>query len=156
MKEEKAGKIVRLKVFLWTGLCIAGIAATAVFLLIKNAEIQAPPLYETVKHSYEQSDALLLDRHGEVIHQIRVDEKGRRLEWASLNSVSPAFTSAVLFVEDKRFYRHNGTDWFAMGTSVLKNLGSKRLRGASTVKSGKGRTPNPVNLEHLIRKRSNT
>ena len=30
--------------------------------------------------------------------------------------------------------------------------------GASrfVVKSGKGRTPNPVNLEHLIRKRSNT
>ena len=133
MKEEKAGKIVRLKVFLWTGLCVGGIAATAVFLLIKNADIQALPSYETVKHSYEQSDALLLDRHGEVIHQIRVDEKGRRLEWASLNSVSPAFTSAVLFVEDKRFYRHNGTDWFAMGTSVLKNLGSKRLRGASTI-----------------------
>ncbi|MCX5814999.1 MAG: penicillin-binding protein 1C [Proteobacteria bacterium] len=122
-----------LKGVLWSGICLAVIMVAGALLLAKGAGSQRPPSYETVKHSYEQSDALLLDRHGEVIHQIRVDEKGRRLEWASLNSVSPAFTGAVLFVEDKRFYQHHGVDWFAMGASVLKNLGPKRLRGASTI-----------------------
>lgn len=91
------------------------------------------PSFAKVKSAYQKSDALLLDRHGEIIHELRIDENGRRLEWIALKDVSPAFIKAVIQVEDKRFFRHHGADWYALTNSAFQNITSKKLRGASTV-----------------------
>jgi penicillin-binding protein 1C len=47
--------------------------------------------YDEVKASYKKSDAVLLDRHGAVINDLRVDSKSRRLDWTPLKDISPAF-----------------------------------------------------------------
>lgn len=95
---------------------------------------KTPPLFKTVKERYKKSDALLLDRHGRIIHEMRVDNKGRRLEWVGLQDISPAFIQALLFVEDRRFYRHAGVDWLALAQASINNALSRRnLRGASTI-----------------------
>ena len=39
----------------------------------------------------------------------------------------------VIRAEDKRFYKHNGVDWLALGDAALDNLFSSRTRGASTL-----------------------
>ncbi|OPY74697.1 MAG: Penicillin-binding protein 2D [Syntrophorhabdus sp. PtaU1.Bin050] len=91
-----------------------------------------PSFYE-VKEGYQESDAVLLDRHGEVIHALRIDAEGRRLGWVALKDISPAMVRAVLQVEDKRFHRHQGIDWYAVGAAMLSNLKLHRLRGASTI-----------------------
>jgi penicillin-binding protein 1C len=91
------------------------------------------PSYEEVKASYQRSDALLLDRHGEVIHELRVDPNARKLEWVRLADVSPAFVKAVIGSEDKRFYGHHGVDWKALSSAAISNLWSHRKRGASTI-----------------------
>jgi penicillin-binding protein 1C len=91
------------------------------------------PSFHEVKDSYKKSDAILLDRHGKVLHELRVDPKGRRLAWTRLKSVSPALIKAIIHSEDKRFYEHNGVDWKAAGSAFLKNLFSENQRGASTI-----------------------
>ena len=86
-----------------------------------------------MKDSYRASDAVLLDRHGKVIHELRVDPFGRRLDWVGITDISPALINAVIHSEDKRFYEHNGVDWIAVGSAAVRNIFTKTTRGASTI-----------------------
>ena len=102
------------------------------FLIIASSA-HALPSFQEVKNSYEKSDAVLLDRHGEVIHELRVDSKKRSLDWVSIKDVSPALINAVIHSEDRKFYEHSGVDWKAVSSAVIKNLFTKTQRGASTI-----------------------
>ena len=89
--------------------------------------------FNEIKQQYRISDAVLLDRHNEVIHGLRVDAHGRRLEWIHLGDISPAMVQATLRIEDKRFHNHKGVDWLALASAVYGNLTHKSHRGASTI-----------------------
>ncbi len=91
------------------------------------------PGFEQVKAGHTRSEALLLDRHGEVLHELRIDEHGRRLDWVRLQEVSPALRAAVIQAEDRRFYQHAGVDWTSIGSAVRSILTSSKTRGASTI-----------------------
>ncbi|MBA4390931.1 MAG: penicillin-binding protein 1C [Syntrophus sp. (in: bacteria)] len=91
------------------------------------------PDFDVVRTNYRVSDLFLLDRHGDVIDGLRVDMFGRRLEWVSLRDISPAMIRATLHVEDRRFYKHNGVDWYAVVNATFHNIRPQRLRGASTI-----------------------
>src|SRR5438093_6739019 len=91
------------------------------------------PGFEEVRASYRTTEAVLLDRHGEVLHELRVDRKRRRLDWVSLRDVSPALVRAVLAAEDRKFYAHRGVDWIAFGGSLREWVKQSSLRGASTI-----------------------
>ena len=93
----------------------------------------ALPTYQEVQQSYLKSDSLLLDRNGEVLHELRIDKDRRRLDWTSLESISPALREAVIQSEDKRFYDHGGVDYQSMSAALIKGLTSEGLRGASTI-----------------------
>lgn len=102
-------------------------------LLISAGLAAGMPSFQDVKSASGRSDALLLDRHGEVIHELRVDLHGRRLEWTKLADISPALVKAMIRSEDKRFYDHHGVDWKALSSAAVGNLFSKGKRGASTI-----------------------
>jgi penicillin-binding protein 1C len=93
----------------------------------------ALPSYQEVRQSYVKSDSLLLDRRGEVIHELRTDKHRRRLDWVSLRDISPALREAVIQGEDKRFYDHRGVDYRSMAAALVQGLASESLRGASTL-----------------------
>jgi penicillin-binding protein 1C len=93
----------------------------------------ALPTYDAVRNAWVSTEGVLLDRHGQIIHELRVDMHGRRLDWVRLEDVSPAFIQTVIRAEDKRFYKHGGVDWLALGDAALDNLFSSRTRGASTL-----------------------
>jgi penicillin-binding protein 1C len=93
----------------------------------------ALPTYEEVRQSYVKSDSLLLDRQGKILYELRTDKVRRRLDWASLQNISPALRVAVVKAEDKRFYEHSGVDYKSMGAAVVEGLTSESLRGASTI-----------------------
>ena len=93
----------------------------------------ALPSFDEVRASNRLSDAVLMDRHGSVIHEMRVNPAGRRLDWVGLADISPALPRAVVAAEDKRFYEHRGVDWLALGASTLRHLTSTGSRGASTI-----------------------
>lgn len=104
---------------------------TVFFIIASSA--YALPSFEEVKNAYKKSDSVLLDRHGKVIHELRIDSKGRRLDWAGIKDISPAFIKAVIRSEDKRFYEHHGVDWEALGVAAIRNIFAQTPRGASTI-----------------------
>ncbi|HMK50524.1 MAG TPA: penicillin-binding protein 1C [Thermodesulfovibrionales bacterium] len=93
----------------------------------------ALPAFRDVQDSYTKSDSVLLDRHGAIIHELRTDPTGRRLDWTRLEDISPALVRAVVLSEDKRFFSHKGVDWLALGSSIIKNIFTRQTRGASTL-----------------------
>src|SRR5262245_10695815 len=94
---------------------------------------QDVPTFDSVRAHWTPSDAYLLDRHGEVIDQERMDFRVRRLEWTPLEAVSPALTAAIVDGEDRRFWQHGGVDWAALLGAVRDNGVTAHRRGASTI-----------------------
>jgi penicillin-binding protein 1C len=114
---------------------IACAAALAVALLLTAMVLCWPvvPSFEAVRAQWRPSDAQLLDRHGEPIHELRVDAHGRRLAWTSLAAISPALRQAVIATEDRRFLSHHGVDFAAIAGAAAGRLAGRRWRGASTL-----------------------
>src|SRR3954465_15158969 len=94
------------------------------------AEVQS---FDSVKNHWTSTEGALLDRHGELIHELRVSEQGRRLAWTSLEDISPAALATIIRAEDKRFYQHHGVDWLAMSDAALDTVLLSQPRGASTI-----------------------
>jgi len=107
----------------------------AVFLLACAwlASAASMPSFEGVRSAWQPSEAWLLDRHGEVLQEQRMDFAIRRTAWVPLQSVSPALLAALLAAEDQRFFKHAGVDWLALGHAAFENLWQARPRGASTL-----------------------
>ncbi len=115
-------------------LCVISAARLLTLLgLALPVLAHALPTFDEVRKHYVSTEAVLLDRQGEVIHEMRVDMKGRRLDWVPLNDVSPAFLRAVLRAEDKRFFEHHGVDWLALSDALADGMLSRKARGASTL-----------------------
>jgi penicillin-binding protein 1C len=91
------------------------------------------PSFNTVKSQHQVSEAWLLDRNGERLHTVRLDDTVRRLPWVKLESLSPAMQEALIASEDKRFYQHAGVDWKAVLGAAWDRLLSDSHRGASTL-----------------------
>ena len=108
-------------------------AAAALTLAVIAPAAAAVPTYDKVRESYVSTEGVLLDRTGEPIHELRVDQHGRRLPWVRLSEISPAFIAAVIRAEDKRFFEHGGVDWLALGDATFDTLFSSKPRGASTL-----------------------
>ena len=109
------------------------IIGSLLFLVSFCGEALGVPSYEEVRSSHRKSDSLLLDRHGEVIHELRVNPAGRRLDWTPLQDISPALQEAVVQAEDRRFYHHTGVDFLAMTGALFRGVRSGGFRGASTL-----------------------
>jgi penicillin-binding protein 1C len=107
-------------------------AAAAIWLTCSGANLALPSFAE-VREAFHPSDMNLLDRHGEILHERRLDLHGRRLAWTSLADISPALQATVIASEDRRFYRHGGVDSQAILSAVALGLVGKPRRGASTI-----------------------
>ena len=95
----------------------------------------AVPKFVDVRVGYVSSDVFILDRHDEILQQVRLGHHDRSLPWVRLDQVSSALPDAVIRLEDKRFEEHHGIDFFALGSVASHWLesGGKEARGASTI-----------------------
>jgi len=110
---------------------VVGVAFLAI-LWVAGA-VSAQPTYPDVRAAYRSSEALLLDRNGRVLHELRADLRVRRLGWTPLEDISPALRESVVRAEDKRFFEHAGVDWRALAAAGLRGILSGKWRGASTI-----------------------
>lgn len=111
---------------------IALLVLSAIAIVLPSFPEASIPEFQTVKAEWIPSEAYLLDRNGEVIHEQRVDFSARRKPWMLSTTFSPALLKAVVAAEDRRFYRHHGVDWRAMAAAAWGTVGGHR-RGASTI-----------------------
>lgn len=107
----------------------------------------AQPLFDAVRSAYRPSDVAFVDRQGELLQTLRVDDRVRRLPWVRLDELSPALLAAIVVSEDRRFWLHSGIDWQGLVRSAISNSRSalsnsrsafadarnNRTQGASTV-----------------------
>ncbi len=110
------------------GLLVLALLATIAW----QPDVPNPPTAADVRAAACPSDARLLDRHGVVLHERRVDQRRRRLAWTPLDAVSPALIDAVLTSEDRRFHTHGGVDLVAVAAAAWQRLRGGAPRGAST------------------------
>ncbi len=108
----------------------------ALFALGTTWWVTAPPAlpaFASVRARFASSEAVLLDRHGALLHERRVDRSGRRLAWTPLGDVSPVLVATLIATEDHRFREHGGVDWRAVGAALRDGVTRGRVRGASTL-----------------------
>ena len=112
------------------GGALAVLMLAVVTVLVESVSL---PSYQEVRTRWQSSESQLLDRHGQIIHELRVDSSGRRLEWSELKDIAPVFLEAAVVIEDRRFWQHPGVDLLAMASSATNILAGHRSRGASTI-----------------------
>jgi len=59
-------------------------------------QVSPPPMpaFEAVRAAHRPSDARLLDRHGDLLHELRIDPKARRLDLDTAVGDLPALVAA--------------------------------------------------------------
>jgi penicillin-binding protein 1C len=110
------------------GLPIGAIAALMLIMTGSTA-----PTFAEVRARWHPSEAQLLDRNGDPVHELRIDRHGRRFAWTPLDEISPALTQAIVTSEDHRFWSHRGVDVIAIVSSAARTVLGGRSRGASTI-----------------------
>jgi penicillin-binding protein 1C len=106
----------------------------AIFIIAtKSNNTSATPRFEEIKSTFQPSDVRVVDRNGELLHNLRADKTVRRGQWVPLADMSPALRTAMVLSEDKRFYEHSGVDWRAVSAAAWGNVWNTKTRGASTI-----------------------
>ncbi|MFA5906131.1 MAG: penicillin-binding protein 1C [Desulfobacula sp.] len=123
------------KAFVCLGITMASILllTPAVFYRVVPLFYRTPVSFEETRKTYRASDALLFDRNGRIINELRVNPDIRRLAWTPLDQVSPSLVKSVIGSEDRRFYSHHGVDWQALIFAGIRHLMFSSTRGASTI-----------------------
>ncbi len=111
-------------------VALAGVAAVAVWRGSAGPELPSPT---AVREAWRPSVARLLDRNGEVLQVRRVDLRGQRLDWVSLDQVPRTVVTALIAAEDRRFPEHGGVDWTALARAALGQASGAPAGGASTL-----------------------
>lgn len=113
-------------------LLVAGLLGSA--LLAPPAQAaDVLPSFAQVRTAHHSSDAVLLDRQGVPLADLRLDPRVHRLDWVPLEKLPLAMRQALLVAEDKRFFEHDGVDWKAFIGAAWQNLWYHVQRGASTL-----------------------
>ncbi|MGC2445030.1 transglycosylase domain-containing protein, partial [Candidatus Binatus sp.] len=114
-------------------LATFGLALAAIGVLMLAVTRPSPPTFAEVRAQWRPSEAQLLDRNGDPVHELRIDRHGRRFAWTPLDEISPALTDAIVASEDHRFWSHHGVDVLALTASASRVLVGGKSRGASTI-----------------------
>src|ERR1700722_7296373 len=114
-------------------LAIFGLTIAAIAMLTLVMTSQPPPTFAEVRARWHPSDAQLLDRNGDPVHELRIDLHGRRFAWTALDEISPGLTQAIVTSEDHRFWSHRGVDAIAIVSSAARAILGGQRRGASTI-----------------------
>ena len=109
------------------------IASLTLALAASAVASPSTPAFDDVREEWRSSYGVLLDRDGVVLEADRLDFDGLRDHWVTLEDVSPALQSAIVSIEDQRFYEHGGVDWRALAAAVWQMLRGGGRRGASTI-----------------------
>ena len=61
-------------------------------------------------------------------------KQGSSNDWTELSDISPYLIDAVISIEDKNFYHHQGFDYLRIAKAMIENVKSKSIvQGASTI-----------------------
>lgn len=114
-------------------LAIIGFPIATIAALMLAMSGPPTPTFDEVRARWHPSEAQLIDRNGDPVHELRIDRHGRRFAWTPLDQISPALTQAIVTSEDHRFWSHRGVDVIAISSSAARAVVGAKSRGASTI-----------------------
>jgi penicillin-binding protein 1C len=107
------------------------VIAPVLALLVASALTPLPP--ELAEAGPPSTGAVLRDRHGVVLRELRADD-GTRARWVGLDDLGERVQRAILAAEDRRFAHHPGVDPLAIVRAAGQLLVHRRVvSGASTL-----------------------
>ncbi len=110
---------------------LALLLAPVLALILTAALTPLPP--ELGEGRPPSTGALLRDRHGVILRELRADD-GSRARWISLDEVGDRVPLALIAAEDRRFPDHPGIDPIAIVRAAAQTLFNRRVvSGASTL-----------------------
>ena len=122
-----------LGVCVLAGVLVAGVLFPAVGglgLLSNEASATVDSVSSEIGTGIVPQTTVMLDKNGGVIATLWGEQ--RRTEVTS-DKISPAMKSAIVSIEDKRFYEHTGVDYRGTARAFVSNAAGKNTQGASTL-----------------------
>ncbi|QNG55481.1 penicillin-binding protein [Pseudonocardia petroleophila] len=120
---------------LLAGIVTAGIAFPAAIglgLVANDASDSVGSVSTEVLDQPLPQTSIVTDNAGNTIAQLFVPDQNRRS--VTSDEISPAMKAAIVAVEDRRFYQHQGVDWQGTVRAVVTNSVSGSIeQGASTL-----------------------
>ncbi|WP_420837825.1 transglycosylase domain-containing protein [Bacillus mesophilus] len=116
-------KYVRAAIFIGLFLLILGFVGMLGILLYAKIE-GPPPLAVPQSTIYYGADGTVIGES----HQ------GQTRYWVPLEEISPHLVNATISIEDKRFYDHQGFDYFRIAGAAIADIKAMaKVQGASTI-----------------------
>jgi len=92
---------------------------------------------------------VLADRHGQPLRRLVTGDGMRADRFASFPEIPSRLVQATLAAEDKRFFRHRGVDFLALGRAVRDGIARGRIvSGASTISQQLIKLASPPRKRH--------
>lgn len=113
-----------IKMLLIVGVILIGIMVISLTMLTSSAfkedlSILAEPLPQTL---------VIIDKDGEVVSELT----SSKFTSVPLSEIPDILVSAIVAVEDKRFYSHSGVDIQGIGRSLVRNIGAGSIVGGGS------------------------
>ena len=110
-----------------------GIAVLLAILLVVKIIKGAPDILDMQIHAAGNEVSTVYDEAGNLIDKFSGTESR---EYAYLEKMPKQLRQAVIAIEDKNFYKHNGMDLFSVGKALMKNLKSGNISEGGTTITG--------------------
>ncbi|PID14478.1 penicillin-binding protein [Sporosarcina sp. P34] len=131
-KEQQRKKTPKKKISLKNRIirfvCISGLLVVLCALLILNVFITFSDVSKLEEPAPRST--VIYDPNGEVISKV----SNSNIEGVLIDQIPNTLIEAVISVEDQRFYKHHGINYFTMGRALLENaFKGKIVAGGSTI-----------------------
>ena len=121
----KIGKVL-LVVIVVIGFAVAGAVLGTVFGILQSTEMLNTS--DVMPDSYT---SIIYDADGEAVDKLHGSENR---EYVKLSAITSNMQNAVIAIEDKRFYEHNGIDMRGIMRAMIENIKTMSFsQGASTL-----------------------
>lgn len=112
-------------------LIVAAVLGFFFLMAMKWADGQIPSLYEKL-NSVTANSTVMLARDGKTVLYTASTETREPI--TDFKEIPDNVVHATLAAEDRRFFRHSGVDYWALGRSLVKNAEERRsAQGGSTI-----------------------
>src|SRR5690625_1334883 len=138
----------RLRFFLILGGGLSLLCGVALWLLWTHCGLEGCPDLRGLTEYVPDQASVVIDREGGELGQLyRVNRVV-----VPLDSLPPYLPAAFIAVEDQRFWRHNGVDWYRVLGAAWANLRARRVEeGFSTITMQLARNVFPEELPQTDR-----
>jgi len=127
-KNNKKGKFKKIFLLTFLSIILSWIIISLVWIRI-NVTSQLPDV-SSIQNMIFSEATLIQDRHGETLYKIFQENR----DYVEYDKISPILVDALVSIEDKNYWEHNGLDAIGLLKVAIHNFSHPNdMRGGSTI-----------------------